>query len=503
MFTKSGNSTRSTDPSSRVGRLSSSLALVLTVLSGCGDPDRSITRGQNISTEQTENAGEDSLQIRGGVAAPNEFIEVVRLNIGRFGSCTGTLIFHDVVLTAQHCLPSNTLSDYKVEVQSPSNGLQTFNALKIVTATGAFGTHPKNLGVDLDYGRDLALIQIDSVPFQITPGPNQIPREFRRSPLASFEPLPGTTGTIVGYGVNETDSSTVTRRKGELKLFGTNIIVSFQQINGQNQMLHQLWLPVGKQIACPGDSGGPVFVKEGPVGQEQFVLAGVTSYLQRQGSISPNNLENCNAAEQNGYASVSRNRQWLSDELLKMDRSYRSLPLAVSTPAPLPTKLRVFQLYNATQDKYFLTTNIDERNIVLNSDKSSWYDDSEPDVCVFKQAGSTGASQVFRLYNPNSGSHYYTTSAGERDFLVRAGWNYEKDAHFGYAWPVNTAISQSLRPKTMFHMYRDNRDHFFTTSRTKAQADSSKRLEKHTDFGSVTDCIDPVTAPAGARTRRR
>lgn len=36
---------------------------------------------------------------------------------------------------------------------------------------------------------------------------------------------------------------------------------------------------------------------------------------------------------------------------------------------------------------------------------------------------------VYRLYNPKSGEHFYTTSAIERDSIVESGWDYE-----GVAW---------------------------------------------------------------------
>lgn len=32
---------------------------------------------------------------------------------------------------------------------------------------------------------------------------------------------------------------------------------------------------------------------------------------------------------------------------------------------------------------------------------------------------------MYRLYNPNSGEHFYTGAELERDFLVEAGWHYE------------------------------------------------------------------------------
>ena len=32
---------------------------------------------------------------------------------------------------------------------------------------------------------------------------------------------------------------------------------------------------------------------------------------------------------------------------------------------------------------------------------------------------------MFRMYNPNSGEHFYTGNQAERDTLVQAGWKYE------------------------------------------------------------------------------
>ena len=44
---------------------------------------------------------------------------------------------------------------------------------------------------------------------------------------------------------------------------------------------------------------------------------------------------------------------------------------------------------------------------------------------IFADAASTGKVPMFRLYNPNSGEHFYTKSSSERDDLKRAGWNDE------------------------------------------------------------------------------
>ena len=40
-------------------------------------------------------------------------------------------------------------------------------------------------------------------------------------------------------------------------------------------------------------------------------------------------------------------------------------------------------------------------------------------------ADDTNTQEMYRLYNPNSGEHFYTADASERDHLVDVGWNYE------------------------------------------------------------------------------
>ncbi|WP_300123364.1 hypothetical protein [uncultured Enterococcus sp.] len=38
---------------------------------------------------------------------------------------------------------------------------------------------------------------------------------------------------------------------------------------------------------------------------------------------------------------------------------------------------------------------------------------------------------VYRLYNPNTSNHFYTTNSAEKDKLVRVGWRYEGIAFYG------------------------------------------------------------------------
>ena len=70
------------------------------------------------------------------------------------------------------------------------------------------------------------------------------------------------------------------------------------------------------------------------------------------------------------------------------------------------------------------------------------------------KAGASDGT-MYRLYNPNSGEHFYTASSGERDNLIAVGWNYE-----GVGW---TAPTSSNTP--VYRLYNPNAgDHHYTTS---------------------------------------
>ena len=66
---------------------------------------------------------------------------------------------------------------------------------------------------------------------------------------------------------------------------------------------------------------------------------------------------------------------------------------------------------------------------------------------------ATATKTMYRLYNPNSGEHFYTASAKERDGVVAAGWRYE-----GVGW---TAPVKSNSP--VYRLYSGT-DHHYTTS---------------------------------------
>ena len=67
---------------------------------------------------------------------------------------------------------------------------------------------------------------------------------------------------------------------------------------------------------------------------------------------------------------------------------------------------------------------------------------------------------VYRLYNPNSGEHFYTVSAGERDALRKAGWWYE-----GVGWK---AAKEGYDVKRLYNPYVG--EHFYTLNSEEQKA---------------------------------
>lgn len=89
-------------------------------------------------------------------------------------------------------------------------------------------------------------------------------------------------------------------------------------------------------------------------------------------------------------------------------------------------------------------------NTTINEDA----DQQESDMSINPQTITSGGSPVFRLYDPNSGHHFFTLRIAERDHLVRVGWRYE-----GIAW------KEVPSGDPVYRVYNPNSgEHFFTMS---------------------------------------
>ncbi len=78
----------------------------------------------------------------------------------------------------------------------------------------------------------------------------------------------------------------------------------------------------------------------------------------------------------------------------------------------------IYRLYNVNSGEHFYTESSIESDILMNA---GW--NAEGIAWTEPVAFDT---PVYRLFNPYSGDHHYTIDANERDYLVSVGWNDEK-----------------------------------------------------------------------------
>ncbi len=126
-------------------------------------------------------------------------------------------------------------------------------------------------------------------------------------------------------------------------------------------------------------------------------------------------------------------------------------PLPDPDPAPAGS-VNMFRLYNPNSGEHFYTSNLGERNHLAslgwNYEGIGWL------------APQSSNTPVYRLYNPNGGEHHYTTSIAERNNLISLGWNDE-----GIGW-----YSDDARTVPLYRQYNPNafaNNHNYTTSQSE------------------------------------
>ena len=77
---------------------------------------------------------------------------------------------------------------------------------------------------------------------------------------------------------------------------------------------------------------------------------------------------------------------------------------------------RMYRLYNPNSGEHFYTADEDERDYLS---VIGWRYEGTGWIAPIE------GTPVYRLYNPNAGDHHYTMDVAERDFLVSVGWNDE------------------------------------------------------------------------------
>lgn len=117
-----------------------------------------------------------------------------------------------------------------------------------------------------------------------------------------------------------------------------------------------------------------------------------------------------------------------------------------------PTNGEMHRLYNPNSGEHFYTGNPNEKNQLSSLgwkyEGVAWY------------APQSSNTPVYRLYNKNSSDHHYTTDSNEKDTLVRSGWKDE-----GIGW-----YSDDQKGVPLYRVYNPKAQagsHHYTTDKTE------------------------------------
>ena len=111
----------------------------------------------------------------------------------------------------------------------------------------------------------------------------------------------------------------------------------------------------------------------------------------------------------------------------------------------------MFRLYNPNTGEHFYTGSTDERDSL---EEIGWQYEG-----IAWNAPSRSGSPVHRLFNPNSGDHHYTMSWEEVQNLVEVGWQYE-----GVAWNSASASSSNVANYRLYNPNAETGIHHYTSS---------------------------------------
>lgn len=111
----------------------------------------------------------------------------------------------------------------------------------------------------------------------------------------------------------------------------------------------------------------------------------------------------------------------------------------------------MYRLYNPNSSEHFYTSNVAERNqlssIGWKYEGGAWTAPSE-------------GSAVYRLYNPNAGDHHYTTNTAEKNMLVNVGWKYESIGWYsGGSTPVYRLYNPNAKKAGAHHYTLDKAEY--------------------------------------------
>ncbi|MCR5048608.1 MAG: hypothetical protein K6A37_06590 [Saccharofermentans sp.] len=149
------------------------------------------------------------------------------------------------------------------------------------------------------------------------------------------------------------------------------------------------------------------------------------------------------------YYFAESGRAYVSTTKTINGKTYHFDSNGICTDRAPVVEVNMYRLYNPNSGEHFYTSNVEERRNLISL---GWNDEG-----IGWVAPQHSNTPVYRLYNQYGGEHHYTTSLAERQALISAGWSDE-----GIGW-----YSDDEETFPLYRQYNPNEfanNHNYTTS---------------------------------------
>lgn len=147
---------------------------------------------------------------------------------------------------------------------------------------------------------------------------------------------------------------------------------------------------------------------------------------------------------------------------------------------PDNSAFQIYRFYNTESGSHFFTTSVDERNSIIENLEGLTYEGNVFDSNVTDVDGTA----VYRFYNTSNGVHFYTANADEASIIRQSLSNFQDEGIAYYASTDDTNGGTAL-----FRFFNtQNGSHFFTVS--EAERDSIISTLGHYTYEGIAFYVD-------------
>ncbi|XP_053667601.1 chymotrypsin-C-like [Anopheles marshallii] len=271
-------------------------------------------------------------------------------NIGRtfVYQCGGTILDQNTVLTAAHCVmtPNGIIARRRLRVQVGRHQLSVTS--KRVQEHEAFEmiVHPEYNVNGIRH--DIALIML-ATDITYTDYVQPICLWNRGEDQNA---IVGTWGTVIGYGVDETDNVSDTLREASIPVVSHITCIESNRALFGSQLTSDMLCAGNRDgiSACNGDSGGGLFFSYNGT----WFIRGIVSFTKprQYGKI-------CDTKEYTVFTDVAKYLKWIEQQIsgtvdqpivagIENSHKISLLPTSTCGPNPLSVRLGVHDRYNTT-----------------------------------------------------------------------------------------------------------------------------------------------------------